>query len=209
LHAAARCVVVEKPAWLLSVPGRGEEKRDSVAVRVAEMFPGATGPLVVHRLDMETSGLMVLALDAAAQRELSMQFERRMVEKGYVALLGARAGAGTELPVLEDEGVIELPMRLDVENRPRQIVDLVQGRPALTRWQVLAREADQVRIRFVPVTGRTHQLRIHAAAGLGMPMIGDALYGGRAAARLMLHATYLSFVEPGGGRVEFESKAGF
>jgi tRNA pseudouridine32 synthase / 23S rRNA pseudouridine746 synthase len=209
LHAAARCVVVEKPAWLLSVPGRGEEKRDSVAVRVAEMFPGATGPLVVHRLDMETSGLMVLALDAAAQRELSMQFERRMVEKGYVALLGARAGAGTELPVLEDEGVIDLPMRLDVENRPRQIVDLVQGRPALTRWQVLAREADQVRIRFVPVTGRTHQLRIHAAAGLGMPMIGDALYGGRAAARLMLHATYLSFVEPGGGRVEFESKAGF
>lgn len=209
MQESARYVVIGKPAGMLSVPGKGPEKQDCAAARIGVMFPQASGPLVVHRLDMETSGLMVLGLDAEAQRALSMQFERREVEKAYVALLGERAGEGPD--VLEaEEGVIDLPMRLDVENRPRQVVDHVQGRAAVTRWRVLTRETDRVRVQFVPETGRTHQLRVHAAVGLRRPIVGDSLYGGARAARLMLHASYLSFVEPGSARrVEFESGAGF
>jgi tRNA pseudouridine32 synthase / 23S rRNA pseudouridine746 synthase len=211
VHKGARFVVLDKPAWLLSVPGKGEDKQDCVASRVRAMFPAATGPLVVHRLDMETSGLIVLGLDEGAQRELSMQFERREVEKAYVALLGEPAddrGGPRRAP--GDWGMITLPMRTDIDNRPRQIIDHVHGRTAVTRWEVVAHETDRVRVRLVPETGRTHQLRVHMAVGLGRPIVGDRLYGGEAAPRLMLHAARLSFIEPGGRRrVEFESAAPF
>lgn len=207
VHAAARYVVVNKPPGLLSVPGKGPEKADCVPARVRAMFPGATGPLVVHRLDMETSGLIVLGLDPDAQRELSWQFESRDVEKRYIALLPRWGRDGTELA---EEGALDLPMRADLENRPVQVVDHVQGRPALTRWRVIGREVDRLRVAFQPVTGRSHQIRVHCAAGLSRPIIGDALYGGEPAPRLMLHAERLSFREPGTPtRVEFESRAPF
>jgi tRNA pseudouridine32 synthase/23S rRNA pseudouridine746 synthase len=162
----------------------------------------ASNHLIVHRLDMDTSGLMVVALDADAQRELSQQFHDRIPEKSYVALVDGIVEA--------DEGFIDLPMRLDVENRPYQIVDHVQGRPAQTHFRVLAREIDRTRMEFRPVTGRTHQLRVHAAYGLNHPILGDVLYGKVAAARLMLHARTLSFLLPGTQtRVEFEAPVPF
>jgi tRNA pseudouridine32 synthase/23S rRNA pseudouridine746 synthase len=201
-------VVVEKPPGMLSVPGKGPEKSDCVATRVRAMFPAATGPLIVHRLDMETSGLIVLGLSPEAQRELSAQFEAREVEKVYTALL--------EGSVPRDEGIIDLPLRLDPDNRPYQLVDLDRGRGAVTRYRVVAREPDRTRVEFAPETGRTHQLRVHAATprercGLGCPIIGDVLYGhGRPGDRLMLHASRLAFRLPGGGaRVEFVSAPPF
>lgn len=214
----ARFVVVDKPPNLLSVPGKGEHKQDCVASRVRGMFPEASGPLVVHRLDWETSGLLVLALDADAQRDLSMQFEARRVQKRYTALVeGLVAG---------EAGEITLPIRADLDRRPVQIVDHDRGSPSRTLWRVLAREIDRTRIEFEPVTGRTHQLRVHAASprgltpessGLGHPILNDPLYGpgaGRDApapvGRLMLHASYLAFREPGGERLlEFRSPAPF
>ena len=196
--------VVDKPAWMLSVPGKGPEKADCVAARVAAMFPDARGPLIAHRLDMETSGLMVLGLTEAAQRDLSGQFEGRVVEKSYTALL-----AGGQ-PLGQTSGVVALPLRADLDNRPVQIVDAERGRPSETRWQVLAHEVDRLRVRFEPLTGRTHQIRVHAAVGLGRPIIGDSLYGGEPAERLMLHATELSFLEPGTRRrVRFVSPVPF
>jgi tRNA pseudouridine32 synthase / 23S rRNA pseudouridine746 synthase len=218
LHAAPRFVVVEKPPWMLSVPGKGPDKADCVASRIAARFPSARGPLVVHRLDMETSGLMVLALDEAAQRDLSRQFERRLVEKQYVALLGATGEPSSAHPcsatpdplLTSDHGEISLPLRPDLDHRPRQIVDPANGREATTRWQLLARETDRLRILFRPLTGRTHQLRVHAAIGLARPIIGDALYGGDPADRLMLHASRLSFLDPTSrARLDFESPPPF
>lgn len=210
VHRTERFVVVDKPSGVLSVPGIGPEKADCVVSRVhAAFFAAKTNPapltpgrLIVHRLDMDTSGLMVVALDADAQRELSLQFEERRPEKRYVALV-----AGI---VRDDEGTISLPMRLDIENRPYQIIDHEQGRSAVTHFRVLARETDRTRIEFRPVTGRTHQLRVHARYGLGHPILGDPLYDGAPAARLMLHAAYLSFLLPGGAaRVDFNSPAPF
>jgi tRNA pseudouridine32 synthase / 23S rRNA pseudouridine746 synthase len=204
--ATDRYAVVDKPSGMLSVPGKGPEKADCAAARVGAMFRGATGPLVVHRLDMETSGLLVLGLDEDAQRELSAQFENRVVEKSYVALLAtcpSHTWHGAD-PLDAEAGEIALPLRGDLERRPLQVVDVENGREAITRWRVLGREIDRVRIRFEPLTGRTHQLRVHAARGLGRPIIGDELYGGMEAPRLMLHAATLSFLEPGTARrVEF------
>ena len=203
IHRAQCFVVVDKPSAMLAVPGRGPDKADCVAARVQAAFPDATGPLVAHRLDMETSGLMVLGLDAAAQRHLSKQFEDRLVEKAYVALVDG---------VMEqDEGTIDLPIRADIDHRPMQIVDHVHGKPATTHWSVIAHEVDRTRLRLVPLTGRTHQLRVHCASGLGRPIIGDSLYAPHSAApRLMLHATQLSFLDPANGRrVEFESAPPF
>jgi len=209
VHASERYVIVDKPAGLLSVPGKGEGKQDCAVSRVRAMFPRASGPMVVHRLDMDTSGLLLIALDEDSQRELSRQFEERVTEKQYVALLDGE--------VEGEMGEILLPLRADILNRPYQIVDLEKGREAVTRWRVLAREVDRTRIQFEPLTGRSHQLRVHAAAGLGCPILGDLLYGKppgighkRGAERLMLHASRLSFLEPGTvRRVEFESGVPF
>lgn len=202
VYSDGALVVVDKPAGLLSVPGKGEHKQDCAVARVRAMFPEASGPMVVHRLDMDTSGLLIVALTEEAQRRLSRQFESRRVGKTYVALLEGEVGG--------EEGLIDLPIRPDVTNRPYQIVDFVHGRPSQTRWRVLAREIDRTRVHFEPLTGRAHQLRVHAAApvlvegrpgGLGSPIVGDVLYspnpGGE---RLMLHASTLSFEHPETGR---------
>lgn len=208
IHATRHVVIVNKPAGLLSVPGRGEAKADCVASRVREAFPHARGPLIAHRLDMDTSGLIVLGLDPHAQRFLSLQFERRRVEKRYIALVD-------EGPK-RDVGVIDLPMRADWPNRPRQIVCFDSGRPAQTRWRVLSRETDRARVLLEPITGRTHQLRVHLAdgRGMGLPILGDPLYAQGPArdehTRLMLHAARLSLRLPGTRRLaEFESPAPF
>jgi len=224
VEARERFVVIDKPSGMLSVPGKGVGKEDCAAARVREMFPGASGPLVVHRLDMDTSGLMVFGLDADAQRELSGQFERREVEKRYVALV--------EGMVEGDAGVIEAAIRLDPRARPFRIHDAVRGQAARTRWRVLGYEVDRTRVEFEPRTGRTHQLRVHAALarpeGLGHAIVGDALYGAAGqrvyaalvrgeepvdeprGERLMLHAGWLRFRDPGSGRwVEVRSGAGF
>lgn len=205
VHQTPRYVVIDKPSGLLSVPGKGEANKDCVAARVARLFPAATGPLIVHRLDMDTSGLIVLGLDPDAQRDLSGQFERREVDKAYTALV--------EGIVRGNSGSIGVPMRTDIDNRPYQIIDHVHGKPALTHWSMLSIETDRTRLRMVPHTGRTHQLRLHAAH-IGHPIIGDVLYGpitDRATAgRLMLHASELAFREPGTNRpVRFESRPPF
>jgi len=205
IHTTDRYVVIDKPAGLLSVPGKAEEHKDCVAARVAKQFPASTGPLIVHRLDMDTSGLMILGLDADAQRDLSGQFERREVEKAYVALV--------EGLISTDSGSVDQPLRADIERRPYQIIDHAQGRPALTHWTLLAMETDRSRLRLVPHTGRTQQLRVHAAF-MGHPIIGDVLYGTEPedarVNRLMLHAAELGFREPGGGKpMRFESRAPF
>jgi len=191
---AQRWVVVDKPSGLLSVPGRGPEKADCVAVRVAAMFPHATGPMVVHRLDMETSGLLVFGLSRPAHKKLSNQFAQRRIGKAYEAILQG--------DVRGDEGEVALPIMADWPNRPRQKVCHTQGKPSLTLWRVLERLGESTRVEFRPETGRTHQLRIHAATpreqgGLGAPILGDSLYGDPSSApRLMLHARFLAFWEP-------------
>jgi tRNA pseudouridine32 synthase/23S rRNA pseudouridine746 synthase len=220
VYEHAGFVVVHKPSGMLSVPGIGPAKQVCVISHVKEMYPWARGSMMVHRLDMETSGLLVVALTAEHQVALSMQFEKRRVRKAYVALLDCSKGE----PV-HDEGIIDVPMRLDVENRPYQIVDFVQGKDALTKYRVLSREVDRVRVRFEPVTGRTHQLRVHAAAprwmvkhdgtrvagGLACPIIGDCLYGTRVGReRLLLHAGEIEFRDPiSGARVELYEGAEF
>ncbi len=187
-------IVASKPSGMLSVPGIGPAKQVCAISLVRDAFPRSTGPMMVHRLDMETSGLLVVATTPEHQVALSSLFEHRLVHKAYTALLDC-----THREPLHDEGTITLPMRLDVDNRPYQIIDHAQGRPACTRYRVLSRETDRARVRFEPQTGRTHQLRLHAAApaGLGCPIQGDMLYGEAASApRLMLHAHELSFRDP-------------
>ena len=199
-HINASFVVVDKPAGMLSVPGRGEDKRDSVASRVKELFPNADGPLIVHRLDMETSGVMVFALNAESHRNLSKQFMDRQVDKSYIAILDG---------ILDfDDGVVDIPLSRDWPNRPRQMVDTENGKHAISRYQVLDRDTNRALtlVRFRPETGRTHQLRLHAAAsraqgGLGLPILGDSLYGDQSKApRLMLHAEMLAFFHPDTGQ---------
>ena len=200
-----RYVIIDKPCGLLSVPGKGPDKADCVASRIRQMFPGATGPVTVHRLDMDTSGLIVVALDPETQRAISMQFEARKVEKTYIALLAG--------DVAGESGTIDEPLRTDIDNRPYQIIDHTHGRPAKTDWRVVAREIDRTRVEFIPRTGRTHQLRVHAAhrRGLNCPILGDRLYGDEdSAPRLMLHAASLSFIDPvSDRRVDFASVVPF
>jgi len=183
-------VVVDKPAGLLSVPGRGDDKQDCAAARVRQAFPDA---LVVHRLDMATSGLFLMARGRNAQRALSVAFAGREVGKRYEALVaGIVAG---------DEGSIDLPLIADWPNRPRQVVDVESGKPSRTHWRVLSRDAaaQLTRVELEPVTGRSHQLRVHLQA-IGHPILGDGLYAPAAvqerAQRLMLHATRLAFAHP-------------
>jgi tRNA pseudouridine32 synthase/23S rRNA pseudouridine746 synthase len=183
-------VVVDKPCGLLSVPGRSGALSDSVLTRLRRRYPDDAGAVIVHRLDLDTSGVLLAARDPATHAALQRMFALREIEKRYVAWLAGDVGA--------DAGEITLPLRVDVDDRPRQIHDPVHGKPAVTTYRVLAREAGRTRVALVPHTGRTHQLRVHAAhpGGLGAPIVGDRLYGGGEAARLMLHAEALRFVHP-------------
>lgn len=194
-------LVINKPASLLSVPGKSV--MDSVYFRMRQRYPEATGPLIVHRLDMGTSGLMLVAKTAEVHKELQSQFIRRTIKKRYVALL--------EGNVSGDSGVIDLPLRVDLDDRPRQMVCYEHGKSARTEWQVVARDAGTTRIHFHPITGRTHQLRVHAAHPLGLnaPILGDELYGTKGA-RLHLHAERIEFLHPLSGEgMVVEQAAGF
>ena len=191
VHEDPEFVVVDKASGMLSVPGRGPDKADCVSNRVRILYPGCPEQPAVHRLDMDTSGLMVVARTAAAHRELSIQFIRRKTRKQYVALLAGE--------LEEESGRLELPFRLDIDNRPMQIYDPVHGKMGITHWKRLALEDGITRVSFRPVTGRTHQLRVHSAhaKGLGIPIVGDPLYGqGKGPGELKLHATELAFHHP-------------
>lgn len=198
-------LVFDKPSGLLSVPGRGADKQDCLASRVQARYPDA---LIVHRLDMSTSGLMVMARGAAAQRELSKAFAIRTVKKRYIAVVAGRLEAPPQ-----GWGVIDLPIVVDWPNRPLRIIDHQMGKPSLTRWRVLGHEETGTRVELEPITGRSHQLRIHLRE-LGHPILGDALYAPpdvqALSARLLLHAWSLRFVHPlTGEALAFESVAPF
>lgn len=205
LYEDSILAVVVKPAGLCSVPGI-DTALPSLYQWARQRYPQAKGPLVVHRLDMDTSGLLLLALTPEAYKHLQQQFSDRTVEKRYEAVLQG------ELPqTMDSEGVIDLPLCLDPYDRPRQIVHPLYGKPALTRYQILERRLDTTRIAFLPLTGRTHQLRVHSAhpSGLGIPILGDRLYG-QPSSRLHLHAVGLTFTHPTTGeRLHFESPAPF
>ena len=191
VYAEDDFVVVSKPSGLLSVPGKGPENQHCVTSIVREFFPHSIDQPSVHRLDMDTSGLLVLGLTKEVHRNLSIQFQEREVEKRYEALL--------EGEIEGSSGVIELPFRLDIENRPYQIYDPVHGKVGVTHWQKLKCLNNATRVSFKPITGRTHQLRVHSAheLGLGTPIIGDPLYGnGTGPGQLKLHACELAFSHP-------------
>jgi tRNA pseudouridine32 synthase/23S rRNA pseudouridine746 synthase len=179
-------VAVNKPHGLLSVPGLGAENQDCMISRLEQLVPDAK---VVHRLDCHTSGVMLFAIGVGMQRALSKMFHDRQMQKQYIAVVRQWLD--------EDSGVIQLPMRCDIENRPRQIVDHEHGKSALTCWQVMHRQSDAVRLLLKPETGRTHQLRVHCAA-MGNPIVGDKLYGNDVTEqpRMLLHARSLIFLHP-------------
>lgn len=194
-------LVVNKPQGMLSVPGK--EETDSVYKQARAQYPEATGPMIVHRLDMATSGLLLIAKTKEVHQHLQAQFKNRTIKKRYIALLNGI--------VSSNEGIIDLPLSPDPLDRPRQIVDSEAGKPALTKYKVLRQEGDQTRMAFYPLTGRTHQLRVHAAHPLGLncPIIGDELYG-KKADRLYLHAEQLEFIHPVSGEpICIEKKALF
>ncbi len=204
IYADADLLVVSKPSGMLSVPGRGEEKQDCLVKRVQVDYPDA---LIVHRLDCDTSGLLVLARGKLMHRRLSIQFQERQVDKRYVAVV-----AGKLTPTA---GEVNLPLIVDWPNRPLHKVDHDIGKPSLTLYRVVAYDADEdsSRVELTPETGRTHQLRVHMQA-LGHPILGDSLYADPAsrakADRLLLHAEYLAFQHPESGkRLEFNCPAGF
>lgn len=195
-------VVINKPAGLLSVPGK-EEGADSVYSLMRKKYPDAEGPLIVHRLDMATSGLLLITKTKQAHQQLQAQFKNRTVKKRYIALLDGI--------IAQNAGTIELPLCPNPHDRPRQMVHSEHGKPAVTDFRVLARKEGTTRIAFYPHTGRTHQLRVHAAHPLGLncPIKGDELYG-RKAERLYLHAEYLEFIHPiTGETVRITQKAEF
>lgn len=194
LHQDAALLVVDKPAGLLTVPGRGPDKQDCLLARVRADFPDAE---IVHRLDMATSGLVVFARGLLHQKCLMRAFAERQVDKRYVAVV---AGCPAS-----NQGDIDLPLITDWPNRPRQKIDAETGKPSLTRYQVLSSRADPLpcsRLQLEPVTGRTHQLRVHLDA-IGHPILGDPLYGTpssqSAAPRLLLHAEHLALPHPDNG----------
>lgn len=179
--------VINKPAEFLSVPGK--TITDSVYHRIKTRYPEATGPLIVHRLDMSTSGLLLIAKSSALYLQLQSQFIKRTIKKRYVALL--------EGIIKQPSGSVELPLRVDLDNRPNQLVCHTYGKPAVTKWEVIEHRDNQTLVYFYPITGRTHQLRVHAAHpdGLNAPIVGDDLYGTKAN-RLHLHAEQLCFIHP-------------
>ncbi len=191
VYADEALLVVNKPAGLLTVPGRGPEKQDCLINRLLPHYPNAR---IVHRLDQATSGLVLIPLGYEPQKHLARQFEQREVHKRYVAVVGGVLAA--------DAGEVDLPLICDWPNRPRQMVDYNTGKAALTRYRVLSRGADCTRVELEPVTGRSHQLRVHMQA-LGHPILGDNLYATPeylgASDRLLLHATAISFTHPGTG----------
>lgn len=206
LYADESIAIINKEAGMLSVPGRGEDKLDSASYRFHRLFPSSPKECFMHRLDMDTSGLLVMAFTKDAHRKLSMAFEARDVEKEYEALL--------EGVIREEGGIIDRPMRLDVEHRPLQIIDPVQGKRAITVWKrlgvTIVNGRKLTRVRFYPKTGRTHQLRVHSAS-IGHPIAGDRLYGERKEGeRLMLHAARITFRHPVTGEsVSFSSDPPF
>lgn len=192
-------IVVNKPAGLLSVPGRDADNTDNLTTRVQNEYPDA---LSVHRLDMSTSGLIVLARGKEMHRRMSAMFRDRRVGKRYIAIVAGQMG---------DAGEVDLPLGSDWPNRPRQKVDFTIGKPSLTQYRLLTHNkgANISRIELEPLTGRTHQLRVHMAA-IGHPISGDALYGGCTSERLLLHACLLSFPHPlSGERLTMESEPPF
>jgi tRNA pseudouridine32 synthase/23S rRNA pseudouridine746 synthase len=201
LHADEDIVVLDKPSGLLTVPGKDEALKDSLEARVRERWPTAT---VVHRLDKDTSGILLMALNKKALGFLGSQFEHRRTTKSYVARVWG---------VMNDEhGIIDLPLATDWANKPRQRVDFERGRPSRTEWWVLAREPEASRLRLVPHTGRTHQLRVHMMT-TGHPILGDEFYATgealAAAPRLQLHAEELGFTHPDNKPMTFRSPAPF
>jgi len=209
VHVDASLLVLDKPAGLLSVPGRGEDKQDCLSTRVQARYPDA---LVVHRLDMATSGLMLMARSVGIQRALGAQFERREIHKRYVAVV-----QGLPTPAESPDGwsLIDLPIIVDWPRRPLRIIDAELGKASQTRWRMLAHDstAQTTRLELKPLTGRSHQLRVHLQA-LGHPILGDRLYAPAAvcamAERLLLHACALAFTHPVSGEVaRFESAAPF
>lgn len=193
-HADAALLVFDKPTGLLTVPGLGPDKADCLLTRVRRRWPEV---LLIHRLDRDTSGLVLFARTPEAQRAMGRRFETRRIAKRYIALVEGSPDA--------DEGGVDLPLRKDMDRRCRHLVDRERGKPAVTRWRVLERVGPRTRLELLPETGRSHQLRVHCAA-MGWPIVGDPLYGhepDEAAIprrqRLMLHATELAFEHPGTG----------
>lgn len=191
LHEDHEVLLVDKPSGLLSVPGKGEHLADCLMARVQAAFPTA---LLVHRLDRDTSGVMIFALTPHAQRHLGLQFEKRHTKKTYVARVWGE--------MAEKTGTVDLPLIVDWPNRPKQIVDHENGKPAVTDWRVIRAKDGETRVRLMPKTGRSHQLRVHMQA-LGHPILGDPFYATGAARnypRLMLHSETLQFRHPDGGQ---------
>ncbi|MBP7000164.1 RluA family pseudouridine synthase [Amaricoccus sp.] len=188
VHVDDALLVLDKPSGLHTVPAKPPGTQDCLEARAKAAFPGAR---LVHRLDRDTSGIVVMARTALAQRHLGWQFERRQLEKTYVARVAGEVAA--------EAGRIELPLIADWPNRPRQMVCHLRGKPAVTEWRRLAREAGATRLELRPLTGRSHQLRVHLLA-IGRPILGDPLYGDPASAdRLQLHAACLRLRHPDGG----------
>ncbi|WP_127562558.1 RluA family pseudouridine synthase [Nioella ostreopsis] len=201
LHQDHEILLVNKPSGLLSVPGKGDQLSDCLIARVKEAFPEA---LLVHRLDMDTSGVMVFGLTPHAQRHLGLQFEKRQTKKTYVARVWGE--------MAEKTGEVDLPLIVDWPNRPLQMVDQENGKPAQTEWRVMRTGNGETRVRLYPRTGRSHQLRVHMLA-LGHPILGDPFYAkgpARDFPRLMLHAESLRLRHPDGGKgMNFSVKAPF
>jgi tRNA pseudouridine32 synthase/23S rRNA pseudouridine746 synthase len=191
LHDDHEVLLVDKPSGLLSVPGKGPHLADCLIARVQAVFPMA---LLVHRLDRDTSGVMIFALTPHAQRHLGLQFEKRQTKKTYVARVWGQ--------VAEKTGTVDLPLIVDWPNRPKQMVDHENGKQAVTDWRVIRTKDNETRVRLMPRTGRSHQLRVHMLA-LGHPILGDPFYASGAAGdypRLMLHSETLQFRHPDGGQ---------
>jgi len=190
LYCDESILVVDKPAGLLSVPGRGPDKQDCMISRVQQTYPQA---LIVHRLDMATSGILVLALDKETHRLLSQQFQKREIDKEYIAVVSGR--------LEEEQGIIDKPMICDWPNRPKQMIDVEEGKKAQTHYQVLEylTKDNTSRVLLKPITGRTHQLRLHCQY-IGHSILGDQLYGDEEvkgmASRLLLHASNIRFIHP-------------